>query len=236
MSKSVLVGDTIAGEGKLLSNRLSWLGMDSEYCSNNLKMLEEKITEKSPDGIVFYLTRDSEELYSFVKRISEGYPDMKIYAITHSGTAVIERKLKSMQINTLTLMPATVSYLAYVIMEDLVPLEEQLLIPEIIEFLGKKGFSMIVNGFVYLCIAVELCICDPKLLDNMMDVFYPLIASKTNSTTQGVERSLRHLEYCAMMKGMRLSNYNGKYPIPNKELILVLSDEFVDKYNIYGKN
>ena len=236
MSKRILVGDIIDGEGKALAHRLSVFGLKTEYCSNNLMILEEKIVEQTPDGLVFYLTRDSEELYSFVKRMADRYPDMKIFAVAHSGTAVIEKKLKAMDINTLLLMPATENSICRSIMQSLVPQEEQIFIPEIESFLIAKGFSNLIIGFVYLCVAVELCICNPRIVRNMMSEFYPLIADKTNSTTQVVERSLRHLSYCSMKKGMRFDNYNGKYPVPNRELIIVLSDEFAAKYNIYGDN
>lgn len=235
MSFKLLTGDNINGVGRILSKRFKELGFEVSYCSNSYPKLDAALSEFLPDGLVFFVTNEREELFSFIERTVRLYPQMKIFAISYMSSVRLRERLLEMGVYRYFLMPVTTNYICMAVMESVLPEEQLLYLPEIVEFLIHKGIYHYITGFFYMCTAIEISITRPELLSAMTEKFYPMIAEKHNVSSAFVECSLRRLGESAAGKGVTFSGYVGTYPMSNHDMISAAADEFVGKYNIFKK-
>lgn len=235
MSFKLLTGDNINGVGRMLSRRFKELGFEVSYCSNIYSRFDAAIPELQPDGLIFFVMNEREELFSFVERTVQLYPGMKIFVISYINSGRLRDRLLGMGVYQYFLMPVTTNYICMAVMQAIVPEEQLPYLPEIVEFLTRKGIYRYITGFFFMCTAIEMSIGCPELLSAMTDKFYPLIAEKHNVSPAFVERSLRRLGEFAAGNGVTFQGYTGTYPMSNHDMIAAAVDEFVEKYNIFDK-
>ena len=235
MEFKLLTGDNINGFGRLLAKRFSGFGFEAKCCSNGFQSIEAALSELHPDGLVFFVTSERDELFSFIKRTVKLYPQLKIFAVSYVNSRGLGERLLELGVYQYILMPATVSYICRVVTEAVVPEEKLLYLPEIVDFLMYKGIYNYITGFFYLCTAIEMCVSDPDLLSSMTDRFYPMIAKKHDVSPALVERSLRRLGAFIADKGVTFKGYSGTYPMSNHDMIAASADEFVEKYHIFER-
>ena len=226
MGRSILTGDNIDGIGAALSKRLAALGFDVHCCGNSFPALAEECRDIAPDGLLFFLYRESDELYRFAEKMTREFPDTELFAISYFRSLSVKLKLRECGVNHFIVMPATLCELSCYIYEVLIPKDDRLFLTDVITFVEAKGMQRFTQGFLYLCLAIEVCIEKPEILSDITGSLYPYIAKKMNTTAANVERALRHFSDMAAARNVVFDDYSGKLPMKNSELIKSAAREF----------
>lgn len=99
--------------------------------------------------------------------------------------------------------------------------------------LQRIGVPQHLKGFRYLRFSINSAIEDPSLLDNITKVLYPAVAKMYNTTSQRVERSIRHAIDIAWQRGSydtmieyfgEKKDYFSQKPT-NREFIATVTDK-----------
>lgn len=233
MKYSLLTGDNIGGIGWNLSNALGNLGCSIIRCSNLFTELAGKCAEYKPDALVFFVTSESEELFSFVDKMVSEYPNMKIFVLSYVKSFQMRRRFEAAGITNFFLMPDLLSEICKYIVINLLPADEQHLMLDIMSYLGSKGISPLNSGFITMCIAMKLCILEPGLIKKITLRLYPCIAEELGSTPESVDQRLRRFSKSLNNNGVRFKQYNGKYPVSNSRMIKLALEEFNELYHSY---
>lgn len=232
MKYRLLFGNTIEGSGKRLARVFSNFGFETEYCANVLSIIDERLKETNFNGIIFFAFRITDKVHNFIKNSKKNYPDMKIYPIITTESEQIKSLLKEDGATNCLTTPYTEYSLCGDIINDFYSYDEIPVLPEIADFINKKGFSDRFVGFNFLCCAIELAIDFPEMLNKITRDIYPKTAEKMHTSYGNVERSIRVLSTEAFRGGIEL---NGKltYRKPtNKELIRLLSEEYIKLHGL----
>ncbi len=105
---------------------------------------------------------------------------------------------------------------------------------EITELLHKLGVPAHIKGYLYLREAIELVVNDISLLDSVTKKLYPEVAEKYNTTSNRVERAIRHAIEVTWNRGNinALNEYFGATVSPNSgkatnsQFIAKIADKF----------
>ena len=233
MKRNLLTGDNIDGIGWVLADILTTMGFSVKRCSNLHSYLEKECAANTPDGLIFFVTSENEELYSFTEELVAKYVGMRIFVLSYIKSYRLRKQLEDIGITGYFLMPDLPSEICKWILADMLPDDERTLFLNIIEYLEAKGISCTKTGFYYMCSAMMAGIFMPRLLSRMTAGFYPLVAERMNSTPQCVDQSLRRFSKYITEHGVRFDAYKGTYPMTNTNLISSAIDEFSELYDIY---
>jgi hypothetical protein len=229
MRRSILSGDNIEGIGNALLKRLTALGFEVSHCSNTYPTLEAECERIRPDALIFFIYRETDEMYSFVERIVRSCPDTEIFVISYFRSPAVHRKLWEIGACHFVVMPAALGDLSCYIYEVLIPKGDRLFLTEVISFVESKGMQRYTQGFLYLCLAIEVCLEKPELLGDITGGLYPYIAGKMDTSTANVERALRHFSFMASARNVEFDGHAAKQPMKNSELIKAALREFKRK-------
>ena len=219
----LLIGDTIDGTGKALSDVLKTASCNTVRCSNSLPALEAACAEYAPDALIFFITGSSiSDVYSFVEKMVFAYPKMKIFVLSYIKSSQMRKQLEKAGITNFFLMPDALNELSKYIIVDLLPAGEQALTLDIMSYLSSLGIPSLNSGYYIMCTAMKLCIREPELMNRITQRLYPRIAAQLDATPESVDQKLR-----------RFSRYKGRYPLNNTRLINAAVKEFTDKYSEY---
>ncbi len=101
----------------------------------------------------------------------------------------------------------------------------------IAEKLNQIGIPASLKGYRYICTAIKEVLKDEMALEGITKVLYPNVAKKHNSTSQRVEKAIRHAievawsrnEESELKKEFKFSKGSGRMRPTNSEFIAVLS-------------
>ncbi|MBR6580872.1 MAG: hypothetical protein IKK66_06190 [Ruminococcus sp.] len=224
MKYRLLIGDTIDHMGKNMANTIKYLGFETVYCSNYTDTLEKMLNEEHFDGCIFYALVMNENIRSFIRNCRNSYPQLKLYAIIATVSDSVRLELLKLGVTECIVMPYINCIACTEIAVDFYP--ELKLLPEIAEFLFKKKFPSTLIGFYFLCTAVKILIDNPETADYGSTELYTAIAEKINNTYDNVERGLRVMLSSAFRKGVIIKNKIENRRMKNKDLIILLAEEF----------
>lgn len=222
----ILIGNTIQNIGTRLARNLSYFGLSADTCSNSPDVFLEKLAEKNYDGLIFFILKIQNSTYSMISDLRAKYNNMKIYPIIFTASETVRQSLIEAGANKCFVMPYTDFSLCGEIICDFFNNYEMIIFPEIAEFLHKKRFSCKMQGFYYLCCAIKICLYKPEIIEKSVTGLYRCIAEEMNTSYSSVEKSLRTMLSQAFQKGVIFNDEIVHKRMKNKELILLLLDEF----------
>ena len=96
------------------------------------------------------------------------------------------------------------------------------------------GISAHIKGFPYIKESVKICVGDQKIVNNITNKLYPMIAERHQTSASKVERAIRHAIQVAMDRG-RLSKINEIFGVhavqkdkpTNGEFISLLTERLI---------
>lgn len=224
MKYKLLIGDTIDNMGKNMANTIKYLGFETVYCSNYPDTLEKMLNEEHFDGCIFYALIMNENIKNFIRNCRNNYPQLKLYAIIATISDSVRLELLNLGVTECMVMPYINCIACTEIAVDFYP--EMELLPEIAEFLFRKKFPSALIGFYFLCTAVKIIATNPEASDFSSTEIYTAIAEKINNTYDNVERGLRVMLSSAFQKGVIINNKIEHRRMKNKDLIILLAEEF----------
>ena len=84
-----------------------------------------------------------------------------------------------------------------------------------------------IKGYRYLIYAIEICIDDNSIIDNVIDRLYPSVAAEFGDTSSRVQRAIRHAinVFYANADPDVVEKYFGKRvkKVPNSEFIATIA-------------
>lgn len=232
MKYKLLFGNNIEGTGKKLAKTFSHFGFETKYCANNIDTLEETLKGDNYNGIIFYALRITDNIYNFISKCKSIYPDIKIYPIISSNSQQIKNNLINAGAASCIVLPCTDYSICSDVINDFFSSDELIILPEIADFLFKKGFPNQIIGFYFLCCAVEYAIVNPESLSKVTILLYPKVAEIMNTTYKHVERALRVLAIAAFQKGVVINEEVTYRRMKTRDMIAVLAEEYTRKYGL----
>lgn len=224
MKYKLLIGDTIDHQGKMLANSIKYLGFDTVYCSNYPNTLEKHLSIHQYDGCVFYALILNENVRNFILNCRKNYPKLRLYAIISTISDSAQYELFKLGVSSCIVMPYVNCIACAEIAVDYY--SRFSLIPEIAGFLFKNHFPSTLIGFYFLCFAVKMAIFNPDISEKPSTEIYSEIAERIDSTYENVERGLRVMLSSAFRKGVLLNGKSEQRRIKNKDLFILLAEEF----------
>ncbi len=216
MNPKFLIGNTLNGSGKNISNLISRFGFDTKCCGNSIKIICDEVQKDRYDGIIFYVRKYSEDTFGLLKKIMDDNPQLKIYAISMIRSDAVKEELLSIGIQKCLDITSTPTEIYTAIVEDHIIANERIYVPEIIDYLYNKKIPYDLIGFNYLAVGIMKCIENPSITNSKMKTtqMYPAIAKACSTSYAAVERGLRKIAKIAMLNNI---NFNGtEDPSPNK--------------------
>lgn len=229
MKYKLLIGDTIDNLGKNMANTIKYLGFETVYCSNYPDILEKMLSSEHFDGCIFYALTLNENIRKFIENCKKNYPQLKLYAVISTASDSVRLDLLNKGVDGCIVMPYTNCIACAEIAVDFYPELKHL--PEIAGFLFKKKFPSTLVGFYFLCAAVKIMIENPNTIKYTSTELYNEIAKLINSTYDNVERGLRVMLSSAFRKGVIINNKLELRRMKNKDLIILLTEEFKASLN-----
>lgn len=98
-------------------------------------------------------------------------------------------------------------------------------------YLRAEGLSHRTDGFIYLSMAVDICLHDPTALESMYEMVYTVIAERLNVQVKSVERLLRNIADSASADGLVAKLTGGETDSANAhDLISALCDNYAHQH------
>ena len=218
------------------NERLKEYGIDAEICYvNKCDIIEKLYLKKYCTVVIFHETNEirTAENISEIKRY---FPDLPVIVVSYSSVYKICRKFIDAGAEKCIVMPVKINSICKIIMKTIS--SYRVCIPEIDDFMNSFNFPRHLNGFYYLCNAVELCVISPDRLSNIISEVYEPVGNRFGIGTEIVERSLRYFSKVASDKGLFGSLFGNEkdFRPSNHELICYLADNFVNRFDIYNKH
>ncbi len=229
MKYKLLIGDTIDNLGKNMANTIKYLGFETVYCSNYPDILEKMLSSEHFDGCIFYALILNENIRKFIENCKKNYPQLKLYAVISNASDSVRLDLLNMGVEGCIVMPYINCIACAEIAVNFYPGLSHL--PEIAGFLFKKKFPSTLVGFYFLCAAIKIMIENPNTITHTSTELYTEIANLINSTYDNVERGLRVMLSSAFRKGVIINNKLEQRRMKNKDLIILLTEEFKASLN-----
>ena len=192
MRNRVLVGDIMLNIGKPLTRMLACIGVQTVVCRNTYSELKQAVLDEEPDVLVFFGIDEAHLIDEFISFVKENSPHTKQIVLFFS--LLLEYHIEQKYGNSIRtfIMPDYEDYIVHAVIEALLEEDNDSLILDVIDFMSAMGFSKKIAGFFYVAIAIEEGCRDPELLKNVTRRLYPRIADRVNTSSENVERSIRH--------------------------------------------
>lgn len=215
--------------------RLKEYGIDAEICYINECDITEKIGLNKYYTAVIFSDGNETGTIECISEIKKRFSELPVIVVSYNSVYRICRKFIDAGAEKCIVMPVTINNICKIIMKIIS--DTKICISEIADFMDSFNFPRNLNGFYYLCSAVEMCVIKPDRLSDIISEIYEPVAESFGVSTGLVERSIRHFSKVSYEKGL-FENFfvNGRNFRPsNHELICALSDIFVSRFDIYNK-
>lgn len=230
MEHSFLIANSLYKIGAQIGECISGVDIDVELINGSFRAISDKLAEKRYDGFVFFIQRMSKEAIEFVAELREKYKDMKIYPIIFTGSEYVRQELIRAGASLCFIMPYLPPVLSGELLCHFYNNSNYEIIPQIVYFLNRKGFDSRFQGFYPLCIAINMLLKSPGKLNGSITDFYRELADFINSKYENVERNLRTIIKRTFRKGIVINNDKPLFRMKNKELLLLLTEEYKNFY------
>lgn len=218
-----------------LSERLKEYGIDSDIFYSNQYSVIKKLSEKKYCAVIIFSGMNSKRTAESIVEIKKHFPESAIVAVSYNSAYRVCRTFIDAGAEKCIVMPASVNNVCQIVLKLLTG--NSVYLPEIAGFVDRYNFPRHLNGFYYLCVAVELCVISPDRLSNIMSGIYEPVAERFGTGTECVERSLRHFSKNLSEYGLLDDFFRNRqnFRPSNHELICAVADAFVRHFDIYGK-
>ena len=243
----VIIGDESLEFGCVTANALRDRGFCAVTRSNDGIRLPEIIRSEEPDVVIIDSIIPGADPAELIRQCSRAVHNVhKPFFIIMSAyrSSFLERQIMSFDNVYFCLRPMDADTLAQVIRNAVgyFPAadndsSEDIYIA-ITDILHKIGVPVHIKGYHYLREAILEGFNDSSLLESVTKCLYPAVAKHFNTTTQGVERAIRHAIETAWSKGdmenihrifgYTLSFYKNRPT--NSEFIALITDNLRLKY------
>ena len=226
MKHRILCGNAIDGNGSKISDCMNHFEFESSYCANNFRSISKELTQNDYDGLIFFLLKRSDKIADFVLECHLKYPNLKIYLVVSGCSASTRIQLQEAGAARCIAMPYNEYSVCAELINDFHSGDELPILPEVAEFLFKKGFPNDLTGFYHLCCILEKSVTIPGILGKPLFQLYEITAKVMDTTACNVERAVRVLSSAAFKKGVTINGQLSHKRLQNKKLISALSKEY----------
>lgn len=220
----VLIGDDSVEYGISCANALRSAGMHSITRPQDVRRILETIVNERPDIVII----DSSvlmriDLIKKVKSLSGKKPKFIVISSYENFYAQGDA-------DYFMLKPFDLETLINVV-NSLFQMEKQTQKQDIeeavTEIIQNIGIPAHIKGYRYIREAIVDSMENNELMDNITKLLYPMIASRFNATSSGVERAIRHAIEIAWNRGNYdiFTEYFGSKKPTNSEFIALIADK-----------
>lgn len=230
MRHSFLIANSLYKIGAQIGMCISGIDIRVETINGSFQTISDKLSEKKYDGFIYFIKLVKDDEIAFVAELHRIHKDLKIYPVIFIGSEYIRQGLIKAGASMCFIMPYLLLELSAELLCDFYNNHKYAPIPPIALFLNSKGFDSRFNGFYSLCIAINMLVENPGRLDGSITDFYREIADFIDSKYENVERNLRTTISRAFKKGIKINNNKPPFRMKNRELLLLLTEEFKRNY------
>lgn len=217
--------------GDLLRYKLSRFGFSlTTICRSDLEKTEAVLKSCHYDIVFIFVQDDMAECFPTIKRIVREHPDIKVYTAVYRVIPELIRRLTEAGADRCFVMPLSLSDVCRAVIEDHTPFEEGLILDIIDNYLFSKKFSRHMEGYAFMCIALEKCIEAPASLRDPENRIYAYVARLALTDQEYVRGAIADLCSNAYEKGSRFIGQSGDSELTPELVLTAAADEFVERY------
>ena len=226
--KLLMCDDTVLG--KLIKQTIDNYRFTTVLCRNTIEIVENELEKDRYDAVLMFVEEDSEEYYSLIRRTLEKYPGIKVFASLGIDSEKLKKEVCKAGVSRYMVMPIHAADVCELLTEEFTPFKDKLIIDEIDRFLLTKRFARHIPGYIFLCIAVENCLENPRLLSALDEKLYPYIAEITLTTPEYVKKTIQRLADNAIRRGFTFFSYKSGARLNDREILAACADEFATRH------
>lgn len=225
----VLIGDDSVEYGVSCANALRSAGMHAITRSNDVRKILETIVNERPDIVII----DSSvlmhmDLIQKVKSLNGKKPKFIVISSYENFYAQGDADYLMLKPFDLDSLISVVNTLLQVEKET----QKEDIEEAVTEIIQNIGIPAHIKGYRYLREAIMNSMENNELMDNITKLLYPMVASRFNATSSGVERAIRHAIDIAWNRGNydTFTAYFGSKKPTNSEFIALIADKLKISY------
>lgn len=220
---------------RFLCRRFKEYGVDAEMLDRSRGNVISKLSKRKYCSVIVVNGMNANKTAKSISGIKKRFSKLPVIAVSYTSLYSVCRRFIESGAEKCIVMPDTVENVCKIVINTLN--SSEVYIQEIADFMESYGFPDNINGFYYLCVAVEICIKSPKrLLNNIFDI-YESIGERFGVGAKIVERSIRHFSDVSFKRGLfeHFFEDGQNFRPSNRELICAMSDIFTNRFNLYRK-
>ncbi len=171
----------------------------------------EKLLSESYDGIIISASSQRAEIFDYVAKLKNDYPEMLIFILLYSGNSVIRETFISCGVDRVMVMPMLVTEITSRVLRVLYDSGKGTADPDVAEFMLETGLSWRSDSFRYLCSAIEIYLKNPECEKNISKEVYTRVAKIVETTPYAVEKSIRKSLSRCTVRGFDGKQTNAKF-------------------------
>ena len=197
MQKSVLICTNYSDETKSIIKKFKKIRFDVKFYCKSEKILTRAIQTENYDNIIFIINSRFDELLKIIPAVQKKLPDENYIIICESNTGKISNSDCPAPNTTIINIPNTANFIFGRIVNCIYKGQNPFFIREVYDFLQDMKFPAEISGFFYTCSAVDICIKNPRIIDERdFCSIYKTIAKRYGVSKTSVERDIRH--FCSV--------------------------------------
>jgi len=217
------------------------LGAAVIHCSGSPEDIIDTVRSEDPRVLLTeippgFSDDHTEAAAGLINKLCKLFPDTVVIAVLCTNVRSIITRFSPEKNLRLAAMPMSPGRLAAIAAEHAKRKCGNGLQPDIADFLREKGFSEKLSGFTPVCNAVEMCIKEPRRLQDMMNAVYNDVGERSGSDGKTAERLIRFMSLDVHKNGLTpcLSRGETCDKLTNNELICLLCDSFTAQMKAFG--
>lgn len=231
MERRLLICSDKGDFGDLLRYKLSKFGFSlTTICRGDLEKTEAAIKSCHYDIVFIFVPDDMADCCLTIERIVREHTDIKVYTAVYRDNQELIRQLTKAGADRCFVMPLSLADVCRAVFEDHTPFEEELILDIIDDYLFSKKFPRHMEGYGFMCIALEKCIEEPASLRDPENRIYAYVARLALTDPEYVRRAIADLCSNAYEKGTRFIGQSGNSELTPELVLTAAADEFVERY------
>ena len=191
---SVLVVSGRRGFETALARRFADAGAAAESCPP--ERVREYLAKSARQAVFMPVSSGTAPVLAVMRE----FPDTAVFPLVYSFSEEAVQELIDAGACMCFIMPADTGEIVRLTM-PLIGAGDSPVRPEISRYLEDRGIKSGTSGFACLGTAIELCMTEPDLLNELVGGLYVRTAERLGSRPELVERSIRHIARCAAASG-----------------------------------
>lgn len=231
MERRLLICSDKEDFGDLLRHKLKRFGFSlTTICRSDLTKTEAALRSCHYDIVFIFVPDDMADCCPTIERIVREHPDTKVYTAVYRDIPDLIRRLTEAGADRCFVMPFSLADVCRAVFEDHTPFEEELILDIIDDYLFSKKFPRHMEGYGFMCIALEKCIEEPASLHDPENRIYSYVARLALTDPEYVRRAIADLCNNACKKGARFIGQSGNSELTPELILTAAADEFVERY------